>query len=187
MDELSVLEVDADMGDVHIIPGEEYEISRLELALVDRNSDFGLDVSGAGKIDTALAIDILNETGAVKTARGGTAIDVRNSKVLHGSRNETAVASYVAAANLGELTAEEGAVYGRARKAVDFHSVGFLVVAKRRFGCRAKFTIHSDIVAGFRQSALYVHDRIAPVTEPEGSGIARGGNQETSGGKKEHA
>ena len=77
VDKLVFPKVNTDMGRAFFIGREKYEIARLELVtFFDSLAEFVLLIGGAGKIETVLLEDILDEAGAVEAFRCRTSEDV---------------------------------------------------------------------------------------------------------------
>ena len=66
---LAIADIDADMGDIHIVACEKDEIARLQIGFADWLAGGNLDISSPRQIDAVLGVNVLDEAGTVKSVR----------------------------------------------------------------------------------------------------------------------
>ena len=87
MDELAAPDVDPHVTEA----AEEDEIARLQVALGNRRAIAVLRRGVVGQRDADLVERVLDEAGAIKPARGRTALDIRSAEVPESYPDDAAV------------------------------------------------------------------------------------------------
>ena len=91
MDELSVSDIDAQMGNPRGVGvGKEDQIAGLQGSFGNGSSCCPLLLAGSGQGKAVLGINILHKARAVKAARCAAAPDIGNTQILLGGGNDTA-------------------------------------------------------------------------------------------------
>ena len=180
MDHLAISYINTDMGDIHVIAGKENQITRLEFSFGNWPSGGCLNICRAGQLDTLLCVDVLNETGAVKTIWTAATPDIRNAQELLREVNDAiAIGKVGLALMLGHSAMEKGLIGMGTNFAIYFQIIILLEIGDSCFGSRAIIAVHNYVIATAGQSLLDFNNFTAGIAQLEAGGLGnRCGTQE---------